>query len=62
MQLSLYRPSLDWLRDQIMALDLDSVTPLSALQMLYALKEQIRRRSSDNRSQTAPTGVKPDSV
>ena len=50
MQLSLFRPSLDWLKDQILALDLDSVTPLSALQMLYALKEQVKRRDQGDKS------------
>jgi len=44
-QLSLFRPSLEWLRDQILTLDLDRVTPLAALQTLYALKEQIRNPS-----------------
>ena len=42
LQLTLFKPSLEWLRDQIVALDLDRVTPLAALQTLYALKEQIR--------------------
>jgi len=41
-QLTLFKPSLEWLRDQVMALDLDRVTPMAALQTLYALKEQIR--------------------
>ncbi len=42
-QLSIFKPSLDWLRDQIMAIDMDQISPLSALQTLYALQEQIRR-------------------
>jgi DNA mismatch repair protein MutS len=42
LQLSLFRPSLEWLRDQILSLDLDRVTPLAALQTLYAMKAQIR--------------------
>lgn len=42
LQLTLFKHSLEWLRDQIVALDLDRVTPLAALQTLYALKEQIR--------------------
>lgn len=42
-QLSLYRPSLDWLKDQILSLDLDHFTPFAALQALYAIKEQLRR-------------------
>jgi DNA mismatch repair protein MutS len=41
-QLSLFRPSLEWLRDRILALDIDHLTPLGALQTLHALKEQIQ--------------------
>ncbi|SMC24931.1 DNA mismatch repair protein MutS [Desulfacinum hydrothermale DSM 13146] len=41
-QMSLFQPSLEWLRDEIAALDLDRMTPLAALQTLYALKEQIK--------------------
>ncbi len=44
LQLGLFRPSLEWLRDQLLALDMDQMTPLAALQTLYALREQIRRR------------------
>ncbi|MFP5213240.1 MAG: DNA mismatch repair protein MutS, partial [Acidobacteriota bacterium] len=40
-QLSIFKQSSDWLRDRIMALDLDSVTPLQALQTLHGLKQQI---------------------
>jgi DNA mismatch repair protein MutS len=46
LQLGLFQPSLEWLRDQITALDMDQMTPLGALQTLYALREQIRRRVS----------------
>lgn len=42
-QLSLYRPSLEWLKEQIVSLDLDHFTPFAALQTLYAMKEQLRR-------------------
>ncbi len=42
-QLNLFSPSLEWVRDRIAALDLDNLTPVAALQTLYALKEQIRR-------------------
>jgi DNA mismatch repair protein MutS len=42
-QLSMFRPSLEWLRDQVLALDLDHMTPFVALQTLHALKEQIRK-------------------
>lgn len=45
-QLSMFRPSLEWLRDRILALDLDHVTPFSALQTLHALQEQIRQQSA----------------
>ena len=41
-QLSLFRPSTEWLRDRILNLDLDNITPVAALQTLYALKEQVR--------------------
>lgn len=44
LQLGLFEPSLEWLRDQITALDMDQMTPLGALQTLYALREQIRRQ------------------
>jgi len=42
-QLSLYRPSLEWLSDKILGLDLDHFTPFAALQTLYAIKDQLRR-------------------
>lgn len=42
-QLSLYRPSLEWLKDQILSLDLDHFTPFAALQALYAIKDQLGR-------------------
>ncbi len=47
LQLGLFQPSMEWLRDQILALDMDQMTPLGALQTLYALREQIRRRNPD---------------
>jgi DNA mismatch repair protein MutS len=47
-QLSLFRPSAEWLRDRIMALDIDRLTPLTALQTLHALKEQIRRGAKES--------------
>jgi DNA mismatch repair protein MutS len=46
-QLSLFRPSSEWLRDRILALDVDRLTPLAALQMLHALKEQLERGDGD---------------
>ena len=42
-QLSLFKPSSEWLQDRILALDIDHLTPVAALQMLHALKEQIQR-------------------
>jgi DNA mismatch repair protein MutS len=41
LQLSLFQNPLESLRDQILALDLDHLTPLAALQALYALKQQV---------------------
>jgi len=41
-QLSLFRPSAEWLRERILALDLDHLSPFAALQTLYALKDQLR--------------------
>jgi DNA mismatch repair protein MutS len=41
LQLSLFQSPLEALRDQILALDLDHLTPLAALQALYALKQQV---------------------
>jgi DNA mismatch repair protein MutS len=40
-QLSLFRPSSEWLQERILALNIDRLTPLAALQLLHALKEQI---------------------
>lgn len=42
-QLSLFRPTAEWIQEQILALDLDRMTPLAALQTLYALKERLAR-------------------
>ena len=56
-QLSLFRPSSEWLQDRILALDIDRLTPLAALQMLHALKEQIqawREGNSRNKEREAP--------
>jgi DNA mismatch repair protein MutS len=44
-QLSLFHSQPDTLREQILALDLDHLTPMAALQTLYALKNQIRAKS-----------------
>jgi DNA mismatch repair protein MutS len=50
-QLSLFKPSAEWLRERILALDLDNITPVAALQTLYALREQIgsRERVGENK-------------
>lgn len=45
-QLSLYRPSLEWLQERVLSLDLDHFTPFAALQTLYAIKEQLKRGNS----------------
>jgi DNA mismatch repair protein MutS len=45
LQLGLFQASNEWLKDQILGLDMDQMTPLGALQTLYALREQIRRRN-----------------
>lgn len=49
-QLGMFQTSMDWLRDQILGLDMDHLTPLAALQTLYALREQIRRTHRDGSS------------
>ncbi|MCE5245154.1 MAG: DNA mismatch repair protein MutS [Syntrophobacteraceae bacterium] len=54
-QLTLFRPSLEWLRDQILALDLDRITPLAALQTFYALKEKFN--GTDRQSPGAAEGL-----
>jgi len=44
-QLSLFRPSAEWLLNRLQALDLERMTPLAALQTLYAIKEQIKKET-----------------
>ncbi len=44
-QLSMLRPSSEWLRERLLALDLDQMTPFAALQTLYALQEQLAKDS-----------------
>lgn len=46
-QMSLFQPSMEWLREAIMGLDLDRMTPLAALKTLYGLQEQIKRRPAE---------------
>lgn len=52
-QLGMFQTSMDWLRDQILGLDMDHLTPLAALQTLYALREQIRRTHRDGSGDSA---------
>lgn len=44
LQMSLFPPSLAWLKEQIMGFDLDHMPPMVALKTLYALQEQIRAK------------------
>ena len=44
MQLSLFQKAPDWVQSRILELDPDSMTPLSALQTLHSLKEEILRK------------------
>ncbi len=43
-QLQLFQKAADWVRERIVELDPDSMTPISALQTLHALKEEILRK------------------
>ncbi len=62
LQLGMFRPSLDWLRDQILGLDMDQLTPLAALQTLYALREQIRRGHRDGAGERVGSPLSPEHV
>ncbi len=53
-QLPLFRPSLEWICNQILTLDLDQLTPLAALQTLHVLKEQIRSKEHDQPHASEP--------
>jgi DNA mismatch repair protein MutS len=44
-QLPLFTATLDWLRDRLLELDPDNMTPLSALQTLHALREEVLRKT-----------------
>jgi len=44
MQLALFHKDRDWVQSRILELDPDTMTPLSALQTLHSLKEEILRR------------------
>ncbi len=45
-QLPLFQPTEEWLKEEILSLDLDRTTPLMALQILYIIQEKLRK---DNR-------------
>jgi DNA mismatch repair protein MutS len=47
LQLSLFHSPLDVIRDQLLALDLDRMTPMAALQVLHALQQQARGRTKE---------------
>lgn len=42
-QLPIFSPSAEWLKEELLALDLDRTTPLGALQILYAIQERLRK-------------------
>lgn len=49
-QLPLFQKAPDWVRDRILELDPDGMTPISALQALHSLKEEILRRDGGEKS------------
>jgi DNA mismatch repair protein MutS len=51
-QLSIFRKAPDWVQSRVLELDPDSMTPLSALQALHSLKEEILREVNGTRPQT----------
>jgi len=55
-QMSLFQRSPEWLRDRILALDLDNMTPIAALQNLHALKEQIRGSAGEEPARCVSRG------
>ncbi|MGO9017753.1 MAG: DNA mismatch repair protein MutS [Syntrophobacteraceae bacterium] len=46
MQLSIFQKAPDWVQSRVLELDPDSMTPLSALQTLHSLKEEILREAN----------------
>ena len=50
-QLALFQKAPDWVQQRILELDPDSMTPLSALQALHSLKEEILKGSGKDSSQ-----------
>ncbi|HYA40358.1 MAG TPA: DNA mismatch repair protein MutS [Syntrophobacteraceae bacterium] len=55
-QLSLFQKAPDWVQSRILELDPDSMTPLSALQTLHSLKEEILKNSPKNSPQRRVVG------
>ncbi|MCL5406539.1 MAG: DNA mismatch repair protein MutS, partial [Deltaproteobacteria bacterium] len=51
-QLPLFTGAQDWLRDRLLELDPDNMTPISALQTLHSLKEEILQKSDGALSPT----------
>lgn len=45
-QLSLFQKSSDWIKERILALDLDATTPMAALQTLHSIREEITGKGS----------------
>lgn len=43
LQLPIFFPSEEWLKEEILSLDLDRTTPLGALQILYAIQERLKK-------------------
>jgi DNA mismatch repair protein MutS len=42
-QLPIMALSEEWLKQELLALDLDRITPLAALQILYAIQERLKK-------------------
>jgi DNA mismatch repair protein MutS len=42
----MFQKSPDWIKDRIVALDLDRMTPMAALQALHSIKEDIIEKES----------------
>ena len=57
---ALFQNPLETLRDQILALDLDHLTPMAALQALYALKQQVSGGKAKKDAAPKPETVKRD--
>ncbi len=51
-QLSMFRSPSDRVKERIAAADIDQMTPMEALQLLHALKEELLRDGGESRAQT----------